>query len=825
MEQVQLQLQFKVAAALVFFSILPFKSSSPYTPPNPYYLLNCGSSAPSTNPSSDDNRAFLPDSQVPPPTGKHISVGDTTSSTLYAAAMVFTDASSYEFDINHTKTHMVRLHFRPLTTAKYDLSAAVFNVSANDEFNLLSNFGATNTTTTVKEYFINVGDEKIRICFTPINELAFVSAIEVFSIPDDIIQSSNPSVVWPSELKFSVWSQALETLYRINVGGSPVTPSNDSMWRTWNPDDDYLDSDDTHNLSAPANSINYNLGDSTEEIAPDSVYDTCRYMSNRNSNITWAFEVSGHATHLVRLHFCDITPSTLYELSFNVYINDEIAFEDIEPGLEVGRLAFPFYKDCTADSRRLSSRGKWLIRVSIGPPRNMSGSMNGIGGILNGLEIFKLVPGSVQHKHSKKPRLIVPCIIAVGGFALLSAALLLFLLYRRRNRFKSKESTTPAANSDVSQWTVRSVATNMNLELHITLSQIKSATKNFDESLVIGAGGFGKVYKGVLRDDGGTRTRVAIKRASQRSRQGFPEFETEIHVLSGIHHRHLVSLIGYCQEHSEMILVYEFMSKGTLRDHLYNSDLPSLSWKKRLEICIGSARGLHYLHSGLAHPIIHRDVKSSNILLDDDFTGKVSDFGLSRVVGRSVSESHVSTGVKGSFGYFDPEYVRTQQLTTKSDVYSFGVVLLEALCARPVIGMDLPSEEINLADWAMSWHRQGLLGQTIDPRLVGEINPNSLRVFGQVTEKCLEECGADRPTMADVVWNLEYALQLQETEMAREPYEDSTGCATELPLPPVIGRWPSIANVVTINSSVARDTKSENTASQVFSQFMTGEGR
>ncbi|KAK1286482.1 putative receptor-like protein kinase [Acorus calamus] len=823
MEQVQLQLQFKVAAALVFFSILPFKSSSPYTPPDPYYLLNCGSSAPSTNPSSDDNRAFLPDTQVSPPTGKHISVGDTTSSTLYAAAMVFTDTSSYEFDINRTKTHMVRLHFRPLTTAKYDLSAAVFNVSANDEFNLLSNFSATNTTTTVKkEYFINVGDEKIRICFTPINELAFVSAIEVFSIPDDIIQSSNPSVVWPSELKFSVWSQALETLYRINVGGSLVTPSNDSMWRTWNPDNDYLASGDKSNLmNLSANSIKYDSGGSTEEIAPYNVYDTCRSMSSSNSNITWTFEVSGHATHLIRLHFCDITQSTLHELSFNVYINDQIAFQDFKPGDSVDQLATPFYKDCTTDSRRLSSRGKWLIRVSIG-----RGSMNGIGGILNGLEIFKLVPGSEQHKRYKKPSgLIVPCIV-VGGFSLLSAAaLLLFLLYRRRNRLKSKESAIPAANSDVSQRTVRSVTTNMNLELHITLSQIKSATKNFDESLVIGAGGFGKVYKGVLRDGGATRTRVAIKRASQRSRQGFPEFETEIHVLSGIRHRHLVSLIGYCQEHSEMILVYEFMSKGTLRDHLYNSDLPSLSWKKRLEICIGSARGLHYLHSGLAHPIIHRDVKSSNILLDDDFTGKVSDFGLSRVVGRSVSESHVSTGVKGSFGYFDPEYVRTQQLTTKSDVYSFGVVLLEALCARPVIEMDLPSEEINLADWAMSWHKQGLLWQTIDPRLVGEINPNSLRVFGQVAEKCLEECGADRPTMADVVWNLEYALQLQETEMAREPYEDSTGCATELPLPPVIGRWPSISNVVTINSSVARDTESENTASQVFSQFMTSEGR
>ncbi|KAK1258906.1 putative receptor-like protein kinase [Acorus gramineus] len=688
MGQVQLQLKFKVAA-LLFFSTLAFKSSAPYTSPDPYYLLNCGSSAPST----EDNRDFLPNTQFALSTGKHISVGEATSPTLYAAARVFTDASFYEFDINCTKTHTVRLHFLPLTD-KYDLSTAVFNVSANYQFNLLNNFSATDPTTPVKkEYLIHVAAKKKRICFTPIRGLAFVSAIEVFSIPDDIIWSSE----W--ELNFSASNQTLETLYRINVGGSPVTPSKDTMWRTWIPDDNFLASGDTSNRTTTTNPINYDPEVLTEEIAPDSVYDTCRSMASPNSNITWEFEASGHATHLLRLHFCDITSSTLDELSFNVYINDEIAFEDLKPGSLVHRFASPFLKDYTADSGPLSSRGKWLIRVSIGPPTHISWSMNGI---LNGLEIFKL----------------------------------------------------------------------------------------------------------------------------RRGFQGFPEFETEIHVLSGIRHRHLVSLIGYCQEHSEMILVYEFMSKDTLRDHLHNSDL---SWKQRLEICIGSARGLHYLHSSLARPILHRDVKSSNILLDDGFTGKVSDFGLSQVVGPSMSETYVSTGVKGSFGYFDPEYVRTRQLTTKSNVYSFGVVLLEALCARPVIVMDLLSEEINLADWAMSWHKQGLLGRTIDPSLVGEIKPNSLRMFGQIAEKCLEEYGADRPTMGDVVWNLEYAFQLQETEMAREPYEDSiTTCATELPLP-VIGRWPSISSVVTSHrdddSAVARDTESESTASQVFSQFMTSEGR
>ncbi|KAL9273008.1 Leucine-rich repeat receptor protein kinase HPCA1-like protein [Drosera capensis] len=285
--------------------------------------------------------------------------------------------------------------------------------------------------------------------------------------------------------------------------------------------------------------------------------------------------------------------------------------------------------------------------------------------------------------------------------------------------------------------------------------ELKKSTNSFSENNVLGSGGYGKVYRGTLADG----QIVAIKRAQQGSMQGGHEFKTEIEMLSRVHHKNLVNLVGFCFEQGEQMLVYEFMANGSLKDSLSGRSGIHLDWKRRLRIALGTARGLSYLHELANPPIIHRDVKSTNILLDENLNAKVADFGLSKMI--SDTKGHVSTQVKGTLGYLDPEYYLTQQLTEKSDVYSFGVVMLELLTGRPPLekGKYIVREvrsSINTNN-----HDFHGLGEMIDPA-VKTAKPSlaGYAKYSEVAMRCVGESALARPSMSEVVKAIEAILQI-----------------------------------------------------------------
>ncbi|GKC63166.1 kinase-like domain-containing protein [Tanacetum coccineum] len=290
---------------------------------------------------------------------------------------------------------------------------------------------------------------------------------------------------------------------------------------------------------------------------------------------------------------------------------------------------------------------------------------------------------------------------------------------------------------------------------HFQFHEIQLATKSFDETLVVGKGGFGKVYKGKIFD-GSKLVTAAIKRLDSIFSQGvWPEVE----MLSTFRHCNIVSLIGYCNQGDEMILVYEYIPNGSLNDHLHRLGTP-LSWLERLNICIDAGRGLHYLHTGVEVGVIHRDIKSSNVLLDESWTAKFGDFGLARIVPRN--QTYVSDDVQGTLGYLDPDYFYTGKLTRKSDVYSFGVVLFEVLCRKPAVDSSLDEEQRILAIWATKSIKKGKLTQILDSDIRDQICPQSLKEFVRTAKACVHRDPKQRPTMAEALGSLEAALTLQE---------------------------------------------------------------
>ncbi|XP_059652127.1 leucine-rich repeat receptor protein kinase HPCA1-like [Cornus florida] len=287
-----------------------------------------------------------------------------------------------------------------------------------------------------------------------------------------------------------------------------------------------------------------------------------------------------------------------------------------------------------------------------------------------------------------------------------------------------------------------------------SFEELKKCTNNFSEKNAIGSGGYGKVYRGTLP----TGQLIAIKRSQEGSRQGGNEFKAEIEMLSRVHHKNVVSLVGFCFDKSEQMLVYEYVPNGSLKESLSGKSGIKLDWMRRLRVALGAARGLAYLHELVNPPIIHRDIKSNNILLDSHLNAKVADFGLSKVMS-DADASHISTQVKGTMGYLDPEYYMTQQLTEKSDVYSFGVLILELVTARKPIekGVHVVREIRQTMDKNKElYNLQGI----IDPNFGLGITLKGVEKFVELAMRCVEESRADRPTMSEVVKEIESIMVL-----------------------------------------------------------------
>ncbi|XP_050285789.1 LRR receptor-like serine/threonine-protein kinase IOS1 [Quercus robur] len=360
--------------------------------------------------------------------------------------------------------------------------------------------------------------------------------------------------------------------------------------------------------------------------------------------------------------------------------------------------------------------------------------------------------------NKKKKNIAFPIVASVGGLFILSLTVVA-ILWGLRSR--KQQHTTKVAKVDLEP-NVQNQSLE-SIQRQFTYPDLLRITNNFER--ILGKGGFGTVFHGCIEN-----TQVAVKMLSASSVQGYQQFQAEVKLLMRVHHKNLTTLVGYCYEGTNMGLVYEYMANGDLEAHLSGENTNILSWEARLQIAMDAAQGLEYLHHGCKPPIIHRDVKTTNILLNEKCRAKLADFGLSKIF-PTDGGTHVSTVVAGTPGYLDPEYYITNWLTEKSDVYSFGVVLLEIITNRPVI--ERSKERIHISQWVSSMLAKGDIKNIVDPKLDGNYNVNSVWKAVEIAMLCLSPTSSKRPTMDQVVAELKESV---ETELAqrKDRYEDES---------------------------------------------------
>ncbi|KAG6426818.1 hypothetical protein SASPL_111052 [Salvia splendens] len=662
----------KVVLSLAIISLLSITTHAQVKP----LILNCGS----PNSAKDaDGRSWDPDDKFLAAGTKFVvakaDVQDPSlpSEVPYMTARIFQSEAKYQFPlIDSTSRTMLRLHFYPSSYPNFDISKSYFAVVAGG-VTLLSNFSAFISAEAlsqayfIKEFFLAPSESPtLDVTFKP-QAFAFVNGIEVLPIP--AIFDSDPALAGTvgagvdatGATTVPISDSSMETMFRLNVGGQYVSPVNDSngLMRSWYDDSVYLYGAGVGVAVAANTSIAYKSMPSF--MAPLDVYSTYRSMGaykdvNKNANLTWIFQVDPNFMYMLRFHWCDSEMTKPNQRVFDVFINNKSAEYDVDVFAMTMATSTPIKKDYVARVAESTSQ----LWVSLRPTDATKSQFVDV--LLNGLEIFKLSdvakknlagpnpsisdlmrkyqdgPASFASEKSAVSTVIITG--ASGACAVGLAFVACLFVYQRKQRdpkgdgattwlpisWNSSSTTMKSSVSGRSQGAGAGISSDAACNCrYFSLSEILSATKNFDESNVIGVGGFGKVYKGVV--DG--TTMVAVKRSNPSSDQGINEFQTEIEMLSRLRHRHLVSLIGFCEDNGEMILV-------------------------------------------------------------------------------------------------------------------------------------LPKEQVSLADWALRCARNGTLEDIIDPQLQGKVGQESLKKFMVTAEKCLADHGTDRPSMGDVLWNLEFALQVHE---------------------------------------------------------------
>ncbi|KAG8384591.1 hypothetical protein BUALT_Bualt04G0133800 [Buddleja alternifolia] len=703
----------------IAFILLCLQNTLTATTDNPTHIIHdlsidCGSVGTSA---AGNGREWIGDARRKFPDLIQIKGSSTTSTGIhkltsspdlipYKTTRISISEFSYIFQLK-PGDKLIRLHFNPAPYKGFEKFKDLFSVEAGP-FTLLDNFSAslTSVNSFAKEFCISSEENQtLNIIFSPANSstYAFINGIEIISVPTRLsyFRGRDPGaqVIGKKSLVYIDNSTALELIHRLNVEKGSVSSGGGF--------------DDMLGLWASVSKEN------AQEI----------------NSLTWKISVNVGFRYLVRIYFYELAKKAeTGDVIFEILINNMIVDTNIDIVERMDYDGSLLYRDYMVMMKGNKQEGKRDLLISV---QSNDDFMDGKE-FVKGFEIFKVSnPDNSLASPNPLPRAIdSPSWIIRKSIALLNyrnvivtvaitiVTLVNVIVHMLREIWEAsilEDENKPLARAE-------------RFCRLFSLAELQSATKHFSSALVIGQGGFGIVYKGFI-DNG--REIVAIKRLKSNSKQGKREFWTEIETLSKLRHINLVSLIGYCSEREEMILVYEYVACGTLADHLYKLardgyDCSPLNWKQRLNICIGAGRGLDYLHTG--HRVIHRDVKASNILLDENFVAKVSDFGLAKPEDRSKLESHVSTNVKGTFGYFDPYYFNTHKLTRKSDTYAFGVVLLEVLCGRPAMDRGLGEDECSLTKWARNRINKGEVDQIVESSLIGDISLDSLNVFVEFGE-------------------------------------------------------------------------------------------